>query len=189
MRSGYRAAILAMALVTAPGVAAAQLQLGAELDGAFPRRDLAADYNRGLGVAGRVGYRLAGIPHLAIVPELQAGYIDFETPAVVLIVSSPAEISLLRFTGGARVSIGEVFRPIAFAHVGYGVLSISETDDSRFTTRSGTDEGALTWDAGLAFDLALLPLVSFGVHVGYNGLATESMLDWWTTGLHADLTF
>ena len=68
--------------------------------------------------------------------------------------------------------------------------------DSRrlgFTThrdRTGIgEEDALTWDLGLALDLAILPLVDVGLHAAYNGLETEEALQWWSAGVHGAITF
>ncbi|WP_373047836.1 hypothetical protein [Vulgatibacter sp.] len=188
MRSFTRAALVA-ALVLTPTAALAQLQVGFDVDAIFPD-DEPLDEETGYGFAGRVGLVVPGTPVLDLVPEIQVGYLDFGTPGID---GSSFDLTMVRATAGLRAGIGTVLRPTAFGHVGWGQTSLSANGDDIdfFEDRSGIgEESGFTWDLGLALDLAILPLVTVGVHGAYNGLdLDEESLNWWTAGAHAAVTF
>ncbi len=190
MRAGW---LLAAALPLAPAGAAAQLQIGAEVEGALHGGDIAS-HDQGLSVAGRLGYELP-TPMFRIVPEVRVGYLDFgdrvEFPAAI-----PGVVDMWRVSGGGRIGVGEILRPSLFAHAGWGSLGIDIDESERAGDIEGelsgwndSNEGAFTWDVGLALDLAVLPVVTFGVHLGYNQLATDDPVSWWSYGFQAAATF
>jgi len=181
MRSWYRAALVAAALVFSPAVAAAQLQLGAELEAIFPGGDELGN-DTGVGYAGRLGYAIDG-PMIEIVPELRIGYVNFAEPAD----KTRLDVGLWRYTAGLRLGVGEILRPTVFAHIGYGDVVFGGPGGTIF--EEGFGDSAFTWDAGLAFDLAILPLIDVGVHGAYNRLETSTAVDWWSAGVHAVLDF
>jgi len=185
MRNAFRAAFLAAALVLilAPAAASAQIQVGVDIDAIFPTDDF-LDGEVGFGVAGRLGYALDfGLAEL--VPEVQVGYVDFGAPDL----EDAVDLDLVRLVAGGRLSLGAMLRPTLFAHIGWGSLNVSE-DEGFFRDRTGIgEEDALTWDVGLALDLAVLPLVDVGIHAAYNGLETEEALQWWSAGAHAAIVF
>lgn len=184
MRIRFAAALAGAALVLSPAAALAQLRVGAEVEAIFPGDGLGTE-DTGFGVAGRLGYALPGTPMLEITPEVRIGYIDFAEPTE----RDLSDISLVRYTAGLRLGVGEILRPTLFGHVGFGDLSLSDSDVAFFEERGGIDESAFTWDAGLALDLAILPLVDLGVHGAYNRLETDDAFDWWSAGVHASFGF
>ena len=185
MRNGFRAAFLAVAFVLAlaPTAAQAQVQVGVDVDAIFPTDDF-LDGEVGFGVSGRVGYVLSlGLAEL--VPEIQVGYVDFGAPEL----ADAVDLDVVRLVGGGRLAVGSILRPTVFAPLGYGSLNVSE-GEGFFRDRTGIgEEDALTWDLGLALDLAILPLVDVGLHAAYNGLETEEALQWWSAGVHGAITF
>jgi len=181
MRSWFRAALVVAALVFSPAVAAAQLQLGAELEAIFPGGDNVSG-DTGIGYAGRLGYAIEG-PMFELVPELRIAFVNFAEPSD----ANRADLGLWRYTAGLRLGFGEILRPTAFAHIGYGDVTFGEPEDTVFEKSFG--DQAFTWDAGVAFDLVLLPLVDLGVHGAYNRLETDRAVHWWSAGVHAVLNF
>jgi hypothetical protein len=79
-----------------------------------------------------------------------------------------------RFEGGARLKVVGLLQPGIFAHVGYGDL--------------GGISG-LSWDTGGLVDIALIPALPFGVHVGYNRIEGAITLEWMAVGAHLDIRF
>lgn len=186
---GTAGAALAASLLFAPAAAAADLQLGVDLDAIFPAADALAG-DTGFGVSARVGAALPATPIFDVVPELQVGYVDLGAPEVGDAVDAgDLDLDVVRVMVGARIAFGEILRPTAFGHIGYGRLNLSD-DDVFFERRGGlADASALAWDLGLALDLAILPLIDVGVHGAWNVIETDETLDWWSAGVHANLTF
>jgi hypothetical protein len=185
-------ATLAALVLFVPGVATAQLQVGVDVDAVFPTgEELEGD--TGFGIAGRIGVGLP-TPAIDFVPELSVGYAGLGAPAIAEGVSGDdvdrlrdLDLSVVRAMVGARLGWGEILRPTLFAHVGYGRVNVGE-DETFFERRGGFgEESALSFDAGLAFDLTILPLIDVGVHGAYNLLDTERALEWWSAGVHAAL--
>ena len=191
MRSWMYGALAVAALAITPTAAAAQIQLGAELEAAFAGNDdLPEHEGAGIGYAGRIGFEIP-LPVLKIIPEVRVSYTDFGEPDTRATerIPLPADVSVLRVTGGARVGFGEVIRPTVFAHVGYGNLALDVAREFIVDDTPDLDEAAFTWDAGVAFDVVALPFLDVGIHGAYNSLEIDDGFDWWTAGVHAVLAF
>lgn len=186
--SKTRLASVLFLILALPTVSAAQTRVAVDLDAIFPSDD-ALEGDVGFGVSGRLGAALP-TPFLDIVPELQVGYLDLGAPTISDAVDvDDLDLDLVRAMVGVRVGWGTILRPTVYGHVGWGWLDLNRSDDF-FTSRTGIrEEDAMTWDVGLALDLAVLPLVDVGVHAAYNGLQTDEALNWWNAGVHAALAF
>jgi hypothetical protein len=125
----------------------------------------------GAGGALRIGRKL-DLMVLSLTPEFGASYHHF---------AGTYGSRVYRGFLGGRLGLGKVFEPSVFAHVGLGKLSASVAERT-----------APAFDAGLAFDITLLPLIDFGAHASYNALLPAdnySAFDWYQLGLHAALVF
>jgi len=190
MRNGFRAG-LAAALLLLPGAAAAQWQIGAEVEAAF-QDDGVPSHDIGLGFAGRLGYTLPLLP-FDLAPEIRVGYIDFggptESPSAM-----PGTVDMLRVTGGARLSFGTFLRPVLFAHVGWGDLAIDIDEREKAGDVEGSMRGwsdthrtATTWDVGAGLGVRLLSMIDLGVHLAYNRLGGDADVSWVSAGVLAGL--
>lgn len=180
MRKLIVAALSLGAILFAPAAASAQLQLAADLDAIFPQDDRLGE-ETGFGINGRLGLGLP-LPAVELVPEISVGYVDFAR-------AGPLNPGVVRAMVGARVGFGALLRPTLFAHVGWASLSLDQDDDFFEPPGGLGEEDALAADAGIALDLALLPLLTVGAHGAYNLLDTDDALDWWSAGVHAALSF
>jgi hypothetical protein len=71
----------------------------------------------------------------------------------------------------------------AYGHIGYTDLAGEGTDYTIGIT-------GMSWDAGLALDITLIPVVDFGIHAGYVTLMGENGdVNWVEAGLHAEISF
>src|SRR5262249_44730639 len=119
----------------------------------------------------RGGYRFR-IPyqHIAITPELAAGYTDLAA-------------HVFRIRPGLRVGIGRLLVPYISGHVGWAHVSfdpIGTFDKSTSPTFVGSQ--GLSSDFGAGLDVAILRMLTVGAHVGYNvvnvGATPRTPLDW-----------
>jgi hypothetical protein len=194
MRISFPASLVAVALSLLPVTADAETQLGLDLDSVFANEE----HDTGLGIAGRVGFDL-GVPGLLLMPELQIGYFGFDgrTTRTAPDTWQSYELSSVRGTVGARVGFGGIVRPSVYAHAGWARLFVENTATLKLpSSLSGgrasalpQEEDALTWDAGVAVDLTVVPLVDLGAHIGYARLDVADPIDWWNVGVHAALGF
>lgn len=178
-----RAVLLAAALMVAPQVARAEWQLAADANLIFPTGDN-FDEKAGFGIDGRLGYRLPS-PVLQLVPELLVGYVNFAEPDD----SSLPDASVFRLMAGARLGFGTFLRPSVFGHIGYGNLSVTGGESILENPSRLEDDSAFHWDAGVALDLTILPVLDLGIHGAYNRLEFDHAIEWWSLGLHAALVF
>lgn len=90
--------------------------------------------------------------------------------------------------GGLMVGVGlGIVRPSIFAHVGYGQTEVEGSDYNELR------HGVLL-DGGLAATFTLMPVVGFGVHLGYNALleleekntTRPDSSQWFSAGLHIE---
>jgi hypothetical protein len=82
---------------------------------------------------------------------------------------------------GGRLGFGKIIEPSVFAHIGVGRV---EADVASHT--------APVFDAGIALDLTVLPLINLGAHASYNTLFPQGdypSFSWLALGLHAALVF
>ena len=146
--------------------------IGVDVDGAIPI-DTKGRVNGGGGFGVRVGESFR-LPFLRLTPEIGYAY------AHLFADRAPSDWTTHRVLVGARVSVGELLVPFAFVHVGYGWRS---TPDSSY----GGEGAAL--DAGIGLDIAL-PIIAFGAHVGFAGIAAQPVPPIWVIlGLDATLVF
>mgnify|MGYP001942562485 CR=1 FL=1 len=127
----------------------------------------------------RAGYQLP-TPGLRIIPEVKAGLIRFGEDGLG---NSAQEIRSMR--AGLKVGLPGFISPAIYGHVGYGKLT--GVEDTFPTIASGT-----TYDAGLALDLTLLPMINLGIHAGVNGMIDENRsetLRWYDAGAHIEVIF
>ena len=143
--------------------------IGGDLDLAFPID------SRG-GTGGGFGVRLGDelhVPLVALTPELGFTYHN---------LSGDSGPSIYRGIAGLRLGLGEIVRPGAFAHIGYG----------HFVPMYGPNKDAFTWDVGGFLDVTVIPLLNVGVHVAYNQIDadyTKGSYSFLTLGLDAALVF
>lgn len=132
----------------------------------------------GFGFSGRLGYR-AKIGPLWLGPELGGGYLTFGDIGRYSLHPS-------RMYGGGRIGLGGVLQPQLYGHAGYGWMG--DVGDVSF-------RGAM-FEAGVALDIEILPVVGIGAHLGYTsndningGAAGQGAFNWVNFGVHAGLTF
>jgi hypothetical protein len=175
--------------------ARADVQLGAAFDIGVPvniGKGNILDLSTGAGFDVLLGYRFR-IPyqHIAIIPELSAGYTDLST-------------HLVRVRPGLRVGFGRFLVPYIFGHVGWGWATF---EDPRATALSSRTDGIQrlggqgpVYDAGLGLDVTVMRRLTLGAHAGYN-VATvstprelgvnkpSSYAQWFNFGLNAAVFF
>lgn len=128
----------------------------------------------GWGFGVRVGQRLH-VPLVALDPEIGFTLHDF---------NNGLEPTIYRGILGLRLGLLEIVRPGVYGHVGIGRIN--------FGTESDLSHTAFTYDVGAFLDFTLIPLLDFGVHASYDGIASGDHVDsihWWTAGFHAGLVF
>lgn len=168
--------------------ASAKLLVGADVQGGAQFGDVSSD-SVGFGANLRVGYKLP-IPILKITPELQVNYMGFAMEDLntmdAATTANSARQRLLSGRGGVRAGYGGLlFGASVYSHVGYGFIGTKE---------SLTQDSGLSFDAGLAFDFRLLPIVDFGLHGGYNAIFPGSdpdadPINWIDFGAHVEVSF
>jgi hypothetical protein len=153
------AAGAAAALVAGARDARADIALALDADVAVPvdAQQMPAFLTTGASFDLRLGYRLR-IPYslISITPEVAGGYTDVAS-------------RIVRLRPGVRVAYGRVFIPYAYAHIGWGWTSFDRlgTRDPSPDPVFSSAQGA-SYDVGAGIDLAVLRLLTFGAHLGYN---------------------
>lgn len=171
--------------------ASADILVGADLSGGARLGEVSTD-SIGLGANLRVGWQEDFIPILRLAAELQFNYMGFaisnlDTSSGMSVASSANERAISG-RGGARLGIDIAgFSPMLYGHIGYGTVS-TKGDEVDLSERG------LSFDAGLALDFTLLPLVNLGLHGGYNALLPSSdpaadPINWIDFGLHVEVAF
>jgi hypothetical protein len=131
----------------------------------------------GVGGSLRLGRELGG-RLLSLTPELGGSYHSLD---------GVYDASMYRGFVGLRLSLGLVLEPGIFGHVGYGHISFEDAGEP-----FDRSHGALTYDAGVTLDFTLLPVLDFGAHAAYNGLAGSEGFDrinWVSAGGHISVQF
>jgi hypothetical protein len=124
----------------------------------------------------RLGHKFDAVI-LSLTPEFGVAYHRF---------AGLADARLTQGIVGARVRVGKVIEPGAYAHIGYGSLDVNGAAAS-MDSMSG-----LSADAGVLLDLTLLPVLDLGLHAGYNGLLASgdrAAFDTYVLGLNVGLVF
>lgn len=151
---------------------AADTAIGVDLDGALPTTE-----NRLLNGGGGFGVRLGEqmhLPALRLTGEIGYGY------ERLFADQAPSDWTTHRAFAGARIGLGELLVPFAFAHVGYGW---------RVTSDSSFGGSGVALDGGLGLDLNL-GFIAAGAHVGYAWIdAQPAAPQWVILGLDGTLVF
>lgn len=158
--------LVAGVLVSTP--AQAQNKLSLDVGAAFPEGSGNGD---GWGAGVRFGHEW-DLAIISLTPELAFHYHDF---------SGANDPTTIAFLGGGRVAIGFVLEPSVFVHAGVG-----HVDGNAMSHTS------LAYDFGAALDLTMLPVIDFGPHVMWSGIAGENDRDafsWVEVGGHVTFNF
>ncbi|MCL2723699.1 MAG: hypothetical protein FWD69_04595 [Polyangiaceae bacterium] len=150
--------------------ASAQTKVGVDVQADAPISP--SGVSGGIGGSLRLGYELNAIV-ATLTPELGGGYHAFGG------VLSP---NIMRGFVGGRVGVGAPVRTSVFAHFGY----------ARVINDNAPNRNAPTFDAGLAFDLLVIPRIDLGIHGAYNvvsGNDQGSANKWLSAGLHVQIAF
>jgi hypothetical protein len=171
LRALVVAGLAAAALLVSVPTARADLAIAGDFEVLQPFDFSDATTAPGFGI--RLGWQLH-LPLIAITPEIGYKWSSFKRGPTIN-----------RGLVGARISIGEIFRFGAAAHVGFGVR------DEEYQTVEHSNT-AMSMDAGLFFDLTVLPLLDLGVHIDYGRVGGEEsegleVIQWVTFGLHVAL--
>lgn len=153
-------------------VASAQNQLSIDAEAAFPSSD---DHGSGWGVGARFGHEL-DLVLVSLTPELGVNYHAF---------SAPSDAESFAVVGGGRVAIGFVLEPSAFLHAGVGHFGYD-------TLTGEVSQTALAYEMGLALDFTMLPVIDFGAHASFAGVAGNEDLEalsWFAVGGHVTFVF
>ncbi len=130
----------------------------------------------GSGFKVRLGAQLR-YPLVRFVPEVGYGYQHF---FAVDDTGTTYDWNTHRLMAGARLGLGEIIVPTAYAHLGYGWR---DTADPTVPAVGGT-----AFDVGAALDLHLIPHFGFGAHVEYDTIDSRPYTPQWVAmGLHADI--
>lgn len=176
--------ITSAALLLLNPTADAQVVIGAEGNVGTPVGAWSVEPGAGQGVQLRLGYALPA-PGLFVVPELTGGHLALD-PAD----AGGAAFQINNLSAGLRLGVDAPLRPSVFGHVGYGWLQ-------QASTQGTLEQSGRTWDAGVALDFTLIPLVNLGVSAAWNRLDTPDPLNpardeqraWLTAGAHLEITF
>jgi hypothetical protein len=165
-RRGVAAGAAALLLMAAAPARAAETKAAVDVGAAFPSGAVDSD---GWGAGLRFG-REYHVAVLTLTPELDVAYHRFGEST-----------DAIRVLGGGRVGVDFGIEPSAFAHAGLG----------HYSARPGS-QTSLGYDVGLALDLTILPVVSFGPHVMLAGVAGDGStetLSWVEVGGHVSFSF
>ena len=168
----FTAATVVAALLTVSGRAHADPFIGVDADGALPvnANNLV---NGGGGFGIRAGEQIH-VPLLRVAGEIGYGYEH------LFAEEATSDWTTNRVFAGARLAIGELVTPFAFAHVGYGW---------RNTSDNSYGGGGVAFDGGLGLDINL-GIVAFGGHVGYAFINAQPVTPQWVIlGLDATIVF
>jgi hypothetical protein len=165
-------------MLAVPDDARADVLVGADAGAAIAIGDWSVDPGGpGFDARIRLGYELP-VPVVRLVAEVLGGYTAFPADD-----AGNAPQNALTGRAGARIGIGGVIGPMLYGHVGYTYLH-GEASDYDVTT------AGMSYDAGLAVDFTLLPLLNVGIHGGYNAVTErDSSATWIDAGAHVELSF
>ena len=112
-------------------------------------------------------------PELAFGTTLRAGY---QLSFVIVDISLEGGVRSLKFSPddplmaiyGGRVNVGKLIKPGIYAH---GIYSF---------------DGASGWEAGLTGDFTAIPVVKFGLQLGYGEMTD---VEWLNAGVHIAAQF
>jgi hypothetical protein len=158
-----------------------RLALAFDLEGAVPVNIPQVNgnsLNGGGGFKVRVGGQFRA-PWMRFTPELGYGYdhlfaSDYQGDAYAW--------DLHRVFGGARIDFGHFLVPVIYGHLGYGWRA---TGDPNVPSTGG-----LAYDLGGALDLHVVPHLSFGAHVEFDGIESQpDTPQWLALGGHLSLVF
>jgi hypothetical protein len=159
-------------LIAAP--AAAQNRFSIDAEAAFPADD---SHDTGWGVGARFGHEW-DLVLISLTPEIGANYHAF---------GGPPDAETFAVVAGGRVSIGFVLEPSAFLHAGIGHFGYD-------TTSGDVSQTSIAYEAGLALDFTLLPLIDLGAHASFAGVGGDpdndlDAFNWFAVGGHVSFVF
>jgi hypothetical protein len=146
----------------------AENKLSFDAGAAFPE---GAGNDDGFGLGLRYGHEW-DLAIISLTPEMGVGYHAF---------GGRNDADVLTIFGGGRLAIGFVLEPSVYAHAGVGHVA---TDATSFTS--------LAYDVGAAVDLTAIPMVAFGPHLTFAGVAgneRRSPFSWLEIGGHITFGF
>lgn len=150
--------LVSVGLVVAGAEAFAKPKIALEADFALPVSVNGA--KPGAGGALRGGYDI-DLTLLHVMPEVGLGFHK---------LTDSAGPSVFRGFAGGRAGIGAGVRLDGFAHIGYGYLGTPSPPVGAVNS----SYGAPIFDAGLALDFTLIPVVDLGLHGSYNTALTRN---------------
>lgn len=161
-------ALVACAVLLRPAHAHAEGKVAADLEANYPTK--LDGVQRGWGAGLRVGDNW-DLWLVELTPELGGSYHSF---------SGVANARAYRAVIGARLAVGFVLEPSAFAHAGVGHFSY--TTDSADVSHTG-----LGYDAGIGLDFTLIPKIDIGAHAALAGVSGNQQIEplsWLVLGVH-----
>ncbi len=173
------ATLFALATVAFATPAAADLLVGVDADAAIPTEE----GDVGLGGAIRLGWQL-DLAAIRLAPEVGAAFHRFPAPSETL-----GPPMFVRGFGGARVGLGSVVEPIAYAHVGWAATETPVAAGAPEGVEPVNASGAFV-EGGAGLELTVLPILDLGVHAGYlQELRDDAAGGLVLAGLHVNLVF
>jgi hypothetical protein len=169
------AAVFACVTFATMSEARADTYLGLDAGVAVPiPESFAVEPKTGPSVSLRLGYRLP-VPVLYVSGEILGSWQNFP--------QDEAPQRVLSGRAGIRAGFDAAIAVKLFGHIGYSNLAGEGSD---FVVEAD----GLSWDAGLALDFTLLPVIDFGVHGAYVTLMNDNGdINWVEAGVHAELSF
>jgi hypothetical protein len=174
LASRAAAALALLSTLSLPTAAAAQDQLSLDVEAAYPGNDA---YENGFGLGARFGHEW-DLVLVSVIPEIGVNHHAFD---------GDRDADAFAVLAGGRVAVGFVLEPSVFVHAGVGhynaELLVGEVSETNFA-----------YQMGLALDFTLLPVVDFGAHAAYMGIAGDveedvDSFDWIALGGHVTFVF
>jgi hypothetical protein len=168
--SSFAAVLTAISLISIPAMAEDEIAVDVEAAWADDPDD-----TNGLGVGLRVGH-VWDIAIITITPELGASYHDFNG------ASDPTAWDV---KAGGRFGIDLLLEPSVYAHAGLGHFGYD-------LPGGDVSHTSLAYDVGAALDITVLPVIDFGVHATFAGIAGNDEIDpfsWIAVGGHVAFAF
>jgi hypothetical protein len=168
--SSFAAVLTAVSLISIPAMAEDEIAVDVEAAWADDPNE-----STGLGVGLRAGH-VWDIAIITITPELGASYHDFD---------GAADPTAWDVKAGGRFGIDLLLEPSVYAHAGLGHFGYDLPDGD-------VSQTSLAYDVGAALDVTVLPVIDFGVHATFAGIAGNDEIDpfsWIAVGGHVAFAF
>jgi hypothetical protein len=168
--SSFAAALTTVSLISIPAMAEDEIAVDVEAAWADDPNE-----SNGFGVGLRAGH-VWDIAIITITPELGASYHDFD---------GAADPTAWDVKAGGRFGIDLLLEPSVYAHAGFGHFGYHLPDGD-------VSQTSLAYDVGAALDITVLPVIDFGVHATFAGIAGNDEVDpfsWIAVGGHVAFAF